>query len=75
MALQRGVQIKALEGDALVAADVSNDGKVDASDALLILQHSVNLIDQLPGRGIKQHASVYQYWWAKAGKHCIDQKP
>ena len=42
------VQIKTLEGDALVAADVSNDGKVDASDALLILQHSVNLIDHFP---------------------------
>ena len=47
-ALQHSVELKTLEGDAFTAADVTNDGTVDATDALNILQYSVELIDHFP---------------------------
>ena len=47
-ALQHSVSLTKLDEAQILAADVDGNEKVDASDALLMLQYSVKIIDRFP---------------------------
>ena len=50
MALQHSVQLRTLEGQQFLCADVDMNNKVNSTDALYMLMYSVQLIDQFPAQ-------------------------